>query len=468
MIAALFALALLQGSPAPDPPRVLRAGPGEAYASPAEAVRAARPGDTVRVAAGVHRGALVVDRSVVLVAEPGAVLDAGGEGTAVTLAADSVVLRGFGIRESGRSLDADDAAVRVVECRGCRVVGNRVERSLHGIYLVRSHAVAVADNRIEGDAALDEPRRGNGIHLFDSHASRIEGNVIRGTRDGIYFGGSNGNLVARNDVREVRYGLHYMYSDDNEFRGNRFARNAAGAALMTSKRIVFRDNHFSEHVGYRAYGILLQSAEDVVAERNRLEGNLVGFFLDASVRSVFRGNAIVGNGVGIDLMASSEGNVFAGNAIAGNRVAVRKVMGSGENRWEEDGRGNYWGDAAVFDLDGDGVGERPYRVGDPFAALAAQRPALEVFAGTPAARALSWAEEAFPVFGVLRAVDPAPLARPPAGLLPPPAAARRDRAGEDGPRPGRGAGVPALALLPIALAALVRITRRRNNPRTER
>ena len=41
--------------------------------------------------------------------------------------------------------------------------------------------------------------------------------------------------------------------------------------------------------------------------------------------------------------------------------------------------------------------------------LAASRPALEVFAGTLAARALSWAEEAFPVFGLPRVVDSVPL-----------------------------------------------------------
>jgi nitrous oxidase accessory protein NosD len=89
---------------------------------------------------------------------------------------------------------------------------------------------------------------------------------------------------------------------------------------------------------------------------------------------------------------------------------VRKLLGSSDNAWSLDGRGNDWGDPAVFDLDRDGIGDRPYRAGDPFLSLAAARPALEIFAGTLAARALSWAEEAFPVFGLPRVVDPAPLA----------------------------------------------------------
>jgi nitrous oxidase accessory protein NosD len=91
------------------------------------------------------------------------------------------------------------------------------------------------------------------------------------------------------------------------------------------------------------------------------------------------------------------------------------VLGAGENAWSQAGRGNDWGDPSVFDLDRDGIGDRPYRAGDPFLTLAASRPALEIYGGTLAARALSWAEEAFPVFGIPRIVDSLPLAPRPAG-----------------------------------------------------
>src|SRR5690606_12215998 len=101
-------------------------------------------------------------------------------------------------------------------------------------------------------------------------------------RDGIYFSFSSHSRIEGNDVSGVRYGLHYMYSDDNRFERNRFTRNAAGAAIMFSSRIVFRENLFAEHVGYRAYGLLLQTAYHVSAEQNRIEGNLVGVFLDMS------------------------------------------------------------------------------------------------------------------------------------------------------------------------------------------
>jgi nitrous oxidase accessory protein len=411
MVAVLFVVLQILGAE-PDA-RVLRVGAGEAYATPAAALEAARAGDTIRVAPGEYRGGLIVDRSEVLIGEPCAELTGERRGTVDTIAADSVELRGFLIRDSGRSLDRDEAAVKIERGVGCRVVGNRIEESLHGIYLLEARGTLIEGNRIEGATVLVEARRGNGIHLFNSRESRIERNTISRARDGIYFSFATANRVVENEVTGTRYGLHYMYSDDNVFHGNYFARNAAGAAIMFSKRLAFRENVFAEHLGYRAYGVLLQTSEGVVAERNRIEGNLVGIFFDNSIGNLFRENLVAGNGTGVDMLTSAEGNTFTENLITGNRTAVRTARGGGKNAWAFEGRGNYWGDRGIFDLDGDGIGDRPYRVGDPFASLAALRPVLEIFVGTPAALALSWAEQAFPVFGLPRVEDPAPLVRPP-------------------------------------------------------
>ena len=410
-MSALSLLLMVAQAAAPGP-RVHVVGPG-GFATVREAIAAALPGDTVRVTRGRHQGPVVIDRRLTLLGDSGAAIDGGHRGTVITVRADSVVVEGLAVSGSGRSLDRDEAAIKLERCTGCRVSRLAITDPLHGIYLLESHGVTIEGNTITGAADLVESVRGNGIHLFSSNRNRIVANRIRGTRDGIYFSFAGGNDVTRNDVSGVRYGLHYMYSNDNAFDGNRFTRNAAGAAIMFSKRIVFRDNTFSRHVGYRAYGILLQTAEDVTAERNRIEGNLTGLFLDGAMRNVFRGNIITGNGIGIDVMASAEENLFTGNIVVDNRVAVRKVLGHGVNAWDDGERGNYWKDPSVYDLDGDGIGDRAFRVGDTFTTLAAQRPALELFSGTLAARALAWAEEAFPGFDVPRVEDRRPLATHP-------------------------------------------------------
>jgi nitrous oxidase accessory protein len=411
-LGAVLTVLTLAGTqePAGAAARSLDAGPGRRYATAARALAAARPGDTVRLAPGAHAGPLVIRLPRVTLTGVGAVVDGARRGTVITVAADSVTLDGFTVRSSGRSMDRDEAAVKLERCVGCVVRRLVVRDPLHGIYLLESHGVTVEENDIVGATDLLESARGNGIHLFNSSGNRLVGNRVRSTRDGIYFSFASGNLVANNEVARARYGLHYMYSDDNRFEDNVFVENAAGAAVMFSKRIVLRRNLFARHIGYRAYGLLLQTGEDILAERNRFEGNLVGLFLDGSLRNTFRENLIAGNGIGIDLLASAEQNTFTANRFRHNRTPVRKVLGTGENRWTLDGRGNDWGDPTVYDLDRDGIGDRPYRAGDPFLTLAAARPALEVYGGTLAARALSWAEEAFPVFELPRVVDSAPLA----------------------------------------------------------
>jgi nitrous oxidase accessory protein len=406
---ALLALAGTQ-TPAVTAPRSLDAGPGRPYATAAQALAAAGPGDTVRLAAGTHAGPLVVGVARVTVTGAGAVVDGGRRGTVITVAADSVTLDGFTVRSSGRSMDRDEAAVKLEGCIGCVVRRLVVRDPLHGIYLLESHGVTLEENDILGPTEVVESARGNGIHLFNSTGNRLIRNRVGATRDGIYFSFASHNQVVGNDVTRTRYGLHYMYSDDNRFEDNTFTENAAGAAVMFSKRIVLRRNLFARHVGYRAYGLLLQTGEDMLVEDNRFEGNLVGLFLDGSLRNTFRDNLLAGNGVGIDLLASAEQNTFTGNRFRHNRTPVRKVLGTGENQWALQGRGNDWGDPAVYDLDRNGIGDRPYRAGDPFLTLAAARPALEIYGGTLAARGLSWAEEAFPVFEVPRVVDSAPLA----------------------------------------------------------
>ena len=65
------------------------------------------------------------------------------------------------------------------------------------------------------------------------------------------------------------------------------------------------------------------------------------------------GNRFEGCGIGIHFTAGSERNALTGNAFIGNRTQV-KYVGTRDIEWSLDGRGNYWSDHPVFDLDGDG------------------------------------------------------------------------------------------------------------------
>jgi nitrous oxidase accessory protein len=122
------------------------------------------------------------------------------------------------------------------------------------------------------------------------------------------------------------------------------------------------------------------------------------------------------------------------------------------SRWAAGGRGNHWGDYTGFDASSDGIGDIPYRRTDLLEHLADRAPALQVFLFTPAHLALETAARVMPLVRADPIVeDPAPLMRPPAGVLEQPALT----AGGGAPA-GSGLGLSwvGLALVLPALAGV--------------
>ncbi|HEX7128100.1 MAG TPA: nitrous oxide reductase family maturation protein NosD [Thermodesulfobacteriota bacterium] len=452
--AAVAAGFLLAGAAGAAELRVAPAGP---YRSIGAAVEAARPGDTVRVAAGLYRERVVIDRPLALLGEPGAVVDGGGEGTVVHVAAPDVRLEGLVLRASGRSLDRDDSAVLVTGPRAV-VRGNVLEEVLHGVYLRGAGGATVARNVIRGGEARSLSTRGDGVRIWNASGNVVADNDIRDVRDGIYVQAADDNAIERNAVRGSRYGLHYMYAGRNAFVGNRFEENQVGASVMMSRGITLEANTFARNAGYVGYGLLLQDAKDVVVEGNRFVGNATGIFMDLAIGGRVVGNLVTGHEVGIHLYPSSEDNVVAGNLFASNVADVHTGRGGAANRFADDRGGNYWSGAAVYDFDGDGFGDAPHRTGSLVTHLAEAYPQMRLFLFSPAVRALDLAERAVPVFRVPEAVDPRPLVRPPlvAAEAPIPA---REAAG------GRGLAAVGALMLAVGGGGLAVGVRRRGRRR---
>jgi nitrous oxidase accessory protein len=391
---------------------------GGEYPSVAAALGAAEDGDTVVVPAGVHRERVVVERRVRLVGRPGAILDGGGAGSVLTVRAAGTEIRDLGLRATGTSYTAEDAALRIEHAPDVRVVGVHVEDALFGVFVAHGDRCAIERSTIVGKD-LPHVRRGDGIRLWYSAGCRLAGNRVERTRDVVIWY-SSGTVVEDNVVRTGRYGLHYMYSNDNVFHRNRFEDNQVGAAIMYSRGIALTENAFSFSNGPAAYGLLLKDADDVFVTGNRFVRNDVGLFFDGAPQSRdgrvdVRGNLIAQGAVGIALQPLSRGVRFWENALVGNRVAVQ-VQGPGTaegNVWAVGGRGNHWSDAVVYDADGDGVSELPYRVERTWEVLAERYPVLAFFADTPPAEAIDLGARLFPVFAPRpKLSDPAPLVRP--------------------------------------------------------
>lgn len=377
----------------------------------AERIAAAAPGAVLRLEKGVHKGPLVIDKALTLIGEDGAVVEGDGESSVVTITAPDVTVRGLTIRGSGDSLAEEDSGVYVTqEAVNALVEDNIIDGNLFGVFLKGAPAAMVRDNVITNRNDLRLSERGNGVHLWNAPGSQVVDNHITGGRDGIFTTTSKNNTFAGNVFRDLRFAVHYMYTNDSTIRGNISEGNHAGYVIMFSHRIRARDNVSR---GDRDHGLLLNYANDAQVTGNQVtEGGEKCVFIYNAHKNLFQGNRFQGCDIGIHFTAGSERNTVTANAFVGNRTQV-KYVGTRDIVWARDGVGNYWSDNAAFDLDGDGIGDRPYRPNGLVDQVLWRAPAAKLLMASPAIQVLQWAQSAFPAVLPGGVVDPAPLMHPP-------------------------------------------------------
>ncbi len=372
------------------------------------ALAGAPAGRVIVVSGGRYTGPLVLERRVALVGEGRPAIRGGGAGSVLRIRAAGVRVAGLMLERSGADLAGDDAGV-AVEADSVTLEDLTLMDVLHGVYLRRARHAVLRDLVIRGRAAQRPNDRGDGVHLYNASHATVIGNDIADVRDGMYFSYTDSTVVLGNRVTRSRYGLHYMFSHVNRFERNRFTRSSAGSSIMNSRDVTARDNVFAFNRGVGSFGLLLQTTERAVLERNRFVGNGVGLFLDGAVDGLVRDNLVADNFVGLELFPSATGNRITGNAIVGNTYAA--TGSAGDTRLCVEGRGNYWSGDDGWDLDGDGVHDVAYSPVSPLSEVSRERPALRLWLGSPAAAALGWAERALPVFQVNAVTDDCPLAR---------------------------------------------------------
>ena len=388
---------------------------GERRVAPGEAIQplldAAPPGQVIRLAAGRHAGPLHIDRPLALVGDAGAVLAGPGAGSVIDVSAPDVRIEGLEITGSGTDLVAMDSAVllRRTALRA-QVRSNRLLGNLFGVYLYGAGGSLVEGNTIVGRGDLRLSEAGDGVSIWNAPGARIVGNTVRGGRDGIFVKISRDNLFERNTLSDLRFAIHYMYTQDSRIVGNRSRGNHIGWAIMYSDRLEIRDNVSDDD---RDHGLMLNSTN-----ASQVSGNVVRHghekcvFVYNAARNVLRDNWFEGCPIGIHFTAGSEGNTLVGNAFVANRAQV-KYVGTRLIDWAHDGRGNYWSDNAAFDLDGDGIADRPYRPNDVMDVILWTLPAAKALTSSPAVQMVRWAQARFPALYPGGVIDSAPLMRPP-------------------------------------------------------
>jgi nitrous oxidase accessory protein len=381
-------------------------GPSKPIQTLRDALKVSKPGDTIRLQRGVYKeGNLVIDKPVAIVGEDLPELDGEGKVEVLTIVSDGVVIEGLLIRNSGVSFLEDQAAIRLEGVRSCAVKNCRLYDNFFGIYLAKSSDCLIENNLIEG-SALMESYAGNAIHLWSCTRIRIEGNKIRGHRDGIYFefvkdGWIKGNLSEKN----LRYGLHFMFSDSCRYLENTFRENGAGVAVMYTKNVSMQRNTFIHNWGPGSFGLLLKDIDDSQIEENVFNNNTVGIYAEGSNRVKVMANAFKQNGFALRIMANCEGSVFEGNAFLGNAFDVTTNSTQNPNRFTR----NYWDAYKGYDLNKDGLGDVPFRPVSLLGLVVERVPPALILLKSPLSQVLDTIERAIPTLIPETLKDETPL-----------------------------------------------------------
>ncbi len=392
--------------------------PGDPDRTLQEAIASAPPGATLEVRGGIYHGPILIDKPLTLIGIDQPVLDGQGQGTVLRITAPKVTVRGFVIRNSGRSLEHEDAGIRVEGASGVILEDNRLEGVLFGIYLKDSPGARIRNNTVIG-LDVPEAERGDAIRLWYSPDAWIEGNrTLRGRDVIIWF--SERTVLRGNWFEGGRYGIHYMYCNGSRVEGNTLRGNFVGIYVMYSQGLTIRNNRLLQQRGPSGYGLAFKDSDEIYAEENLFLDNTAGIYLDNTPRAEgspvhFRRNVIAYNGIGVLALPMVRGVVFRGNVFWENEQQAA-TQGEG-NLMANDWQGNFWSDYTGFDGNGDGIGDVPYRSRRVFETLVGQVPSMRLFWGTPVIQALEAAALLVPFFEPqIRLEDPAPRIRPPVHL----------------------------------------------------
>ena len=376
----------------------------------AAAIAGATPGDVLLLSGGAYLGPVTIDRTLTLQGDGTATIDGGGRGTVITITGDDVILTDLHVTGSGKVNQDIDAGIKIVKgADRARIEGNRLTDNMHGIDVHGGLDTLVRANVIEGRRNDHMNERGNGIYIWNSPGTVIEGNTVSFGRDGIFSNASKKGTYRNNLFRDLRFAVHYMYTHDSEVSGNVSIGNHLGFANMFSDRVVVQDNL---SLGDREHGMMLNFANGADVAGNLVRGGTKKclFIYNAHKNLIFR-NRFEGCGIGIHFTAGSERNLLTGNAFVGNQEQV-KYVGTRHMEWSYEGLGNFWSDHPAFDLNGDGTADGVFRPNDLMDHVLWSQPAAALLTGSPAVQLIRWSQSSFPAIMPGGVTDSHPLMQP--------------------------------------------------------
>jgi parallel beta-helix repeat protein len=196
------------------------------------------------------------------------VVDARGSGSAITLAADGIVLEGF--TETGGGMF--EAGIHVFSSNNT-LSGNDASSNTgaHGILLSSSNNNVLTGNNASNNHASNN--YATGIFLEYSSNNTLSGNNASNNGNGIYLYYSKNNMLNGNNVTSNNGpGFYLRYSSNNTLSGNNATNNLDGIELEESGSNLIYNNLFNNTYNVQfggstinTWNITRQSGTNIIA-----------------------------------------------------------------------------------------------------------------------------------------------------------------------------------------------------------
>ena len=372
-----------------------------------EGVNLAQDKDTVLVKKGTYYEHLIyVNKAIHIIGEDYPIIDGQNITESIfSCKAENFSISGFKFRNVGMSYTKEIAAVYTTYCTNFKISNNIVKNSFYAFIMQRANYGLLTNNKVYG-TAKDEASSGNGFHLWKCKNMRIEKNIIKHMRDGIYFEHVTHSFISNNlSEGNIRYGLHFMYSHYDTYEHNEFKNNNAGVAVMYSKHIQMHYNTFHYNWGSASYGLLLKEIYDAEITDNVFEQNTIGINIDGCNRINYKKNHFIRNGWALKVTGGCYTNIFKYNNFMHNAFDLSYNSRLNDNKFEA----NYWSDYTGYDLDKDGIGDVSYRPVKLFSYVVNQTPETLVLLRSLFVDIINFSEKVSPVFTPDNLKDDKPL-----------------------------------------------------------
>jgi parallel beta-helix repeat protein len=207
-----------------------------------EGIGNASSGNTIFVYNGTYYENVDIFKKVDLFGENRntTIIDGKENGNVVTISADYILINGFTIKNSSKSL-LDNSGIEV-DSNFTTISNNTITYNVIGVRLDES-----SDNTIVDNIILKNRRRlllSNGIDLYRSSNNIISGNIIESNVFGLELYESDNNMVSKNIIKRNIYGIYVWKSSSCNITKNTITQSILGVGIMESSKNSIKCNNF--------------------------------------------------------------------------------------------------------------------------------------------------------------------------------------------------------------------------------